>query len=86
MVDWHAGVGDTRLVAYLVTGDRRPLAEQAHTNLIDELRTFLKVTLPEYMIPQYFLSVDEIPLTPNGKVDRRKLPLPIPDAESPAAS
>jgi hypothetical protein len=42
-----------------------------------KLRKHLRARLPEYMIPQYFLSVEEIPLTPNGKVDRRRLPTPV---------
>ncbi|WP_432403717.1 amino acid adenylation domain-containing protein [Wukongibacter sp. M2B1] len=43
---------------------------------IAELRQDLSKVLPDYMIPAYFIQVDSIPLTPNGKVDRKKLPIP----------
>ena len=32
--------------------------------------------LPDYMIPSYFIQIDKIPLTPNGKMDRKALPKP----------
>ena len=41
------------------------------------LRKHLRARLPEYMIPQYFLPVEQIPLMPNGKIDRNKLPVPV---------
>ncbi|WP_319754193.1 non-ribosomal peptide synthetase [Streptomyces sp. AK02-04a] len=40
------------------------------------LRSHLAATLPEFMIPAHFLRIDRIPLTPNGKTDRRALPAP----------
>ncbi|MEN8905360.1 MAG: condensation domain-containing protein, partial [Clostridiales bacterium] len=43
----------------------------------DKLRDFLLRFLPDYMIPLYFIQIDKIPLTPNGKLDRKKLPNPI---------
>jgi hypothetical protein len=42
-----------------------------------QLRKHLRANLPEYMIPQHFLTVESIPMTPNGKVDRRSLPVPV---------
>nr|WP_276320351.1 non-ribosomal peptide synthetase [Bacillus paralicheniformis] len=43
---------------------------------LDELKGFLGEKLPEYMIPAYFVNMDKLPLTKNGKVDRKALPEP----------
>ncbi len=59
--------GDKRLVAYLVL-DRRLSVE--------ELRSYLKETLPQDMLPASFVSLQAMPLSPNGKVDRTALPTP----------
>ena len=40
----------------------------------------LRLTLPEYMLPQHFVALDRLPLTPNGKIDRKALPAPQVDA------
>jgi amino acid adenylation domain-containing protein len=61
--------GDKRLVAYIV-----PNREPAPT--IRELRNFLKQKLPNYMVPSAYVLLDSLPLTLNGKVDRRALPDP----------
>ncbi|NJD03239.1 MAG: AMP-binding protein, partial [Ruminiclostridium sp.] len=42
----------------------------------EELRTYLRNKLPEYMIPSYFVKLEKMPLTPNGKIDRKALPEP----------
>ena len=60
--------GDKRLVAYVVP--------HQHTPTINELRQFLKAKLPDYMVPNAFVMLESMPLTPNGKVDRRALPAP----------
>ena len=63
--------GDQRLVAYLLTGQE----EQQRPSSI-ELQHFLREKLPEHMIPSVFVRLDEFPLTPNGKLNRRALPVP----------
>jgi len=63
-----AVVRDDRLVAYVV-------AEVAGVTG-NELRTHLKERLPAYMAPAVFMLLEELPLTANGKVDRRRLPQP----------
>jgi amino acid adenylation domain-containing protein len=57
---------DKRLVAYLVTS-RQPGPS------ISELRSFLKAKLPDYMLPSAFVSLKRLPLTANGKLDRKAL-------------
>ena len=62
---------DKCLIAYLVPS-------QEKTPTIDELRCFLKQKLPDYMVPSAFVILDSLPLTANGKLDRRALPAPEP--------
>lgn len=43
---------------------------------INNIRNYLTKVLPIYMVPQYFVKLDKIPYTPNGKIDRKRLPMP----------
>jgi amino acid adenylation domain-containing protein len=61
------GSGEKRLFAYVVTG--REVA-------IEDLRNYLKDKLPDYMLPAAIIPIPRLPLTENGKVDRRALPKP----------
>ncbi|MCA0456388.1 MAG: amino acid adenylation domain-containing protein [Chloroflexi bacterium] len=61
--------GDKQLVAYLILNNGQQ-AEAA------DFRNHLRETLPEYMIPSAFVTLDAFPLTPNRKVDRKALPIP----------
>jgi acyl carrier protein len=61
-----AGAGDKRLIAFVVPH---------HDDVIEvnELRSLLRKVLPEYMIPSAFVVMEEFPLSPSGKVDRKAL-------------
>ena len=61
--------GDKRIVAYVVP-------ETGSDISTDDLRRVLRDQLPDYMVPSTFVILEEFPLTPNGKVDRKALPAP----------
>ncbi|MBN1237351.1 MAG: amino acid adenylation domain-containing protein [Gammaproteobacteria bacterium] len=63
--------GEKRLVAYVTCAATAPEAS--------DLRTFLRRKLPDYMLPSAFVTLPELPLNANGKVDRRALPPPAAD-------
>ncbi|MCK4258431.1 MAG: non-ribosomal peptide synthase/polyketide synthase [Halanaerobiales bacterium] len=67
VMDRKDDTGNTYLCAYLVGIEK--LA-------INELRQYLSRKLPEYMIPDYFVQLDQMPLNQSGKIDRKALPEP----------
>ncbi len=68
--DPEAGGGSGKYICayYVASGD-----EEVE---ITKLREYLEQRLPDYMVPSYFIPLEKIPLTPNGKVARRQLPVP----------
>ncbi|HTL59970.1 MAG TPA: amino acid adenylation domain-containing protein [Candidatus Limnocylindrales bacterium] len=64
---------EKRLIAYFTASGRAPK--------VTDLRAFLSTKLPEYMLPSAFVALDEIPLTPNGKVDRAALSAQAPERQ-----
>ncbi len=63
--DW---MGNDALAAYLVSDT---------DIVIDEIKSQLSKTLPDYMVPLYYIRITKIPLTMNGKLDRKALPKPV---------
>jgi amino acid adenylation domain-containing protein/non-ribosomal peptide synthase protein (TIGR01720 family) len=71
--------GESRLVAYVTgIGGEAPAAEELHA--------FLRTLLPEHMVPAFFVPLAALPLSPNGKVDRKALPAPAAVREPAAGS
>jgi amino acid adenylation domain-containing protein len=66
--------GDQRLVAYIVNNP--PLSPDAFRKQVPVWRTKLQDVLPVYMVPSEFVSLAQLPITPNGKIDRKALPKP----------
>ncbi|MFE9820443.1 amino acid adenylation domain-containing protein, partial [Streptomyces sp. NPDC005773] len=69
------GSGDKSLVAYVVP-------EQGGDTAPSLLRSYVEQRLPDYMVPSAFMSLDALPLTSNGKLDRGALPAPVHEADS----
>jgi len=66
---WEDRPGEKRLVAYVVASGEKMASS-------GELRAYLQTKLPDYMIPADFVELRKLPLTANGKLDRRALPQP----------
>lgn len=69
-VTTHKQNGNTLLIAYLVPKHAEFILDQA------DLREFIKIDLPEYMVPNAFICLSELPLSGNGKLNRKALPAP----------
>jgi amino acid adenylation domain-containing protein len=88
VLDQHPGVRESivvvheeaererRLAAYFVAGNENVSA--------DALRAYLKEKLPEFMVPSFLVPLAALPLSPNGKIDRRALPAPASVRREPA--
>lgn len=65
--------GDQRLVAYLMPSESRAGADKWDNGIVDRLRQHLNSKIPQYMVPNKFVLLNDMPLNPNGKVDRTAL-------------
>ncbi|MCU0286456.1 MAG: amino acid adenylation domain-containing protein [Acidobacteria bacterium] len=84
----HKGIKEAAVIDRLTGGSENndrylcayfaPFPGFRDTLTAESLREFLLIKLPDYMIPAYFVELETIPLTPNGKIDRKALPLPHP--------
>lgn len=67
-------IGNKQLLAYIVPSTK--ITNYNQPSSIKRWKAYLTRKLPAYMVPHQFIIIPKMPLTPNGKVDRKKLPLP----------
>nr|NIM15914.1 AMP-binding protein [Candidatus Aminicenantes bacterium]NIO22264.1 AMP-binding protein [Candidatus Aenigmarchaeota archaeon]NIM82698.1 AMP-binding protein [Candidatus Aminicenantes bacterium]NIN22069.1 AMP-binding protein [Candidatus Aminicenantes bacterium]NIN45828.1 AMP-binding protein [Candidatus Aminicenantes bacterium] len=79
VVDKADEKGDKYLCAYFVLNPARAFNKTA--SVVAALREYLSKELPAYMIPSHFVQLEELPLTTSGKVNRKALPEPEPEAK-----
>lgn len=74
---YKASDGNTLLAGYIVLNEG--FSDEDHSA---SLRGLVRAELPEYMVPNRFIVLDELPLSANGKLDRKRLPTPSADSAS----
>ncbi|HXQ73628.1 MAG TPA: amino acid adenylation domain-containing protein, partial [Pyrinomonadaceae bacterium] len=72
----HGTGEEKRLLAYVVPGEENGDGRELKQQMKEEIRSYLRRELPEYMVPRDIVVLDRMRLTPNGKIDRKALPLP----------
>ena len=72
----HSSIKDVYVSLFEISGHKLLCAYYVSDHEIENLSDFLKKNLPTYMIPTYFVRLDKLPLTINGKIDKSALPLP----------
>ncbi|TCP59138.1 amino acid adenylation domain-containing protein [Tumebacillus sp. BK434] len=80
LLDRHPQIGQSVVTAFEEDGHKRLIAYvvvEKEAVSEDDLRNYLKQQLPEYMVPSAWVMMQSLPLSPNGKIDRRSLPNPI---------
>jgi len=77
-ISTHEASGQCVVIARAIsnTTDKELIAYTTGAATAEELKLYLKEKLPSYMVPNYYVHLDSIPLTSNGKVDRKVLPDP----------
>ncbi len=80
-LEQHPAIAQAVVIGRTDMSDQKELAaylvfESTEQPAVKELRAFLGESLPEYMIPSAFVTLDELPIAPTGKVDRNALPIP----------
>lgn len=72
----HKGEGEPQVGAYVVAKQAGYAVSHTDRPTADRLREWVASQLPEYMVPSFVTLLDQMPLTPNGKIDRNALPVP----------
>ncbi|WDF48936.1 amino acid adenylation domain-containing protein [Paenibacillus sp. KACC 21273] len=71
----HELQGEKTMCAYITLADKESIRDQSNISS-NQWRQYMQEQLPAYMVPAHIVLLEEFPLTPNGKIDRKALPLP----------